>query len=230
MVDLWVVACKPIILAGNQSCSQCYELVKCVTCQGSSRGFSSRGLWIKATSLERGPLLHRQRRSQTLKDFHLSSGSLYSLSFFFLPPRKLDGSRSGDLGNQAFPVLDLSVGDTVFIGYRWFMDWFEIYIFTNVWYSNMTGRCTEFWFYVSPQLCMYVVSWIENMGGARYTYQVMDSDLNILGAVWSLLDASLAIGLQEWAQILGGFSVVTEGAWEMAEMYTVNHHETLSLQ
>ena len=154
---------------------------------------------------------------------------LFSL-FFFLPQRKLDGSRSGDLGNQAFPVLDLSVGDTVFIGYRWFMDWFEIYIFTNVWYSNMTGRCTEFWFYVSPQLCMHVVSWIENMGGARYTYQVMDSDLNILGAVWSLLDASLAIGLQEWAQILGGFSVVTEGAWEMAEMYTVNHHETLSLQ
>lgn len=84
VVDLWVVACKPIILAGNQSCSQCYELVKCVTCQGSSRGFSSRGLWIKATSLERGPLLLWQRRSQTLKDFHLSPESLYSHSFFFL--------------------------------------------------------------------------------------------------------------------------------------------------
>lgn len=84
VVDLWVVACKPIILAGNQSCSQCYELVKCVTCQGSSQGFSSQGLWIKATSLERGPLLLRQRRSQTLKDSHLLPESLYSHSFFFL--------------------------------------------------------------------------------------------------------------------------------------------------
>lgn len=56
---------------------------------------------------------------------------------------------------------------------------------------------------------MYVnVSWIE-IWVVQGLHQVMDSNLNILGVVWSLLDASLAIGLQEWAQILGGFSVVT---------------------
>ncbi len=107
VVDLWVVACKPIILAGNQSCSQSYELVKCVTCQGSLRGFSSRGLGIKATSLERGPLLLWQRRSQPLKDFHLSPEPLLFSSFFFL--RKWDESGTVDLGNQAFPVYVLEI-------------------------------------------------------------------------------------------------------------------------
>lgn len=83
VVDLLVVACKPIILAGNQSCSQCHELVKCVTCQGSSLGvFSTGDLWIKATSLEQGPQFLWQRRSQILKDFHLLPESLYSHSFF----------------------------------------------------------------------------------------------------------------------------------------------------
>lgn len=105
VVDLWVVACKPVILAGNQSCSQSYELVKCVTCQGSLGGFSSRGLWIKATSLEQGPLLLWQRRSQILKDFHLSPDSLYShpFFFFFYSQRKWDESGTRDLGNHTFP-------------------------------------------------------------------------------------------------------------------------------
>lgn len=79
--DLWVEACKPIILAGNQSYGQSYELVKCVTCQGSLAVFSPRGLWIKATSLEQGPLLLWQRRSQMFKDPHLSPATLYSPFF-----------------------------------------------------------------------------------------------------------------------------------------------------
>lgn len=46
----------------------------------------------------------------------------------------------------------------------------------------------------------------------------------------AFLDGSLSIGLQEWAQILRGYPVVTEGAWEVPETYTVHCHETLSLQ
>lgn len=55
VVDLLVVACKPIILAGNQSCSQCHELVKCVTCQGSSLGVFYRGLVNKGYILGARP-------------------------------------------------------------------------------------------------------------------------------------------------------------------------------
>lgn len=55
VVDLWVVACKPIILAGNQSCSQCYELVKCVTCQGVLAGVFFLGLVNKGYILGTRP-------------------------------------------------------------------------------------------------------------------------------------------------------------------------------
>lgn len=91
VVDLSVLPRKPLILAGNQSCSQSYDLVKCVTCQGSVGGFSSLGFSIKATSLELGPLWLSQRRSQTLKDLHLLPDPLYSclfFFFFFFPQRK----------------------------------------------------------------------------------------------------------------------------------------------
>ena len=146
VVDLWVVACKPIILAGNQSCSQCYELVKCVTCQGSLRGFFFLGLVNKGYILRtRASVALTKEEPNAQRLSFIVEVPLFSFFFlFFSPQRKLDESRSGDLGNQAFPVFDLSVGDTVFLGFRWFIHlWIDsksIYLLmcdTAIWYGDI---------------------------------------------------------------------------------------------
>lgn len=135
MIDLWAVARKPIVLAGNQSCSQSYELVKCVTCQGSLGGFSSLGLWIKTTSLERGPLLLWQRRSQTLKDLHLLPDPLYSHPPFFSSEemRCFTGAKTG---KSSFPRTRCVCSILSFQTDLWFF-----YCVIN----GMRGWYLEFW-------------------------------------------------------------------------------------
>lgn len=83
VVDLLVVACKPIILAGNQSCSQCHELVKCVTRQGSSLGVFYRGLVNKGYILGARPsvsLTKAEPNSQRLS--FIARVPLFSFFFF----------------------------------------------------------------------------------------------------------------------------------------------------
>lgn len=83
VVDLLVVACKPVILAGNQSCSQCHELVKCVTCQGSSLGVFFRGLVNKGYILGARPsvsLTKAEPNSQRLS--FIARVPLFSFFFF----------------------------------------------------------------------------------------------------------------------------------------------------
>lgn len=55
VVDLLAVACNAAVLAAEQKCSQCLELVKCVTCQGSLLGFLYRGLMNKSYILRARP-------------------------------------------------------------------------------------------------------------------------------------------------------------------------------
>ena len=84
VVDLWVVACKPIILAGNQSRSQCYELVKCVTCQGSLRGFVFSGFVNKGYILGTRPSVALTKEEPNTQRLPFIARVPLSSSFFFL--------------------------------------------------------------------------------------------------------------------------------------------------
>lgn len=91
VVDLWVVACKPIILAGNQSCSQCYELVKCVTCQGSLQGVFFSGLVNKGYILGTRPCVALTKEEPNTQRLSFIARVPLFLPFFFFRGNEMRG-------------------------------------------------------------------------------------------------------------------------------------------
>lgn len=91
-VDLLAVACKAIVLAGNQNCSQCRELVKCMTCQGSLLGFLYRGLMNKGYILEARPSVALTK--EELNTFIYCSRAFILILLFLRGNDKQSGGRS----------------------------------------------------------------------------------------------------------------------------------------
>lgn len=95
VADLWVVACKPIFLAGNQSCSQWYEMVKCVTCQGSLQGVFVSGLVNKGYILGTRPSVALTKEEPNTQRLSFITGvPLFSFFLFFSEEMTWDQDQS----------------------------------------------------------------------------------------------------------------------------------------